>query len=426
MSISTILIAILVLAVLIFIHELGHFMGARWAGVRVNQFSIGFPPFVFKKTVGETEYAIGAIPLGGFVRLEGENPEDENANDPANYASKGAWKKFVILVAGPLMNLILAMAVIPFVFMMAGERPAFLSQPAQILRVEPGSLAEQAQLRAGDIIVKVENVETPTWSDVLTQMTPRTVSQERTTLIVQRNQMGVPITIPPTGMKIKDFGWVQWEEPVVGTVLSGSAAQKAGLKPGDRVVSINGKDVNNWEDVVTQVRVNQGNTMAFTLLRGGSQLTIPVNPAQDRDGKFRVGISSIITESYGFGEAVVRGESLLLDISAQMFEFLGRLFTGGASLGEVVGPVGIFQAIGSTAERGFAPLIMLVALISLNLGLLNLLPFPPLDGGRILIVAVEKIRGAALPIDFKLRMQIGGFLLLMLLMVLVTIRELTH
>ncbi|MDH4225491.1 MAG: RIP metalloprotease RseP [Deltaproteobacteria bacterium] len=421
-----ILIAVLVLGVLILIHELGHFMAARLTGVRVTQFSIGLPPKAFGKQIGETEYVISMIPFGGYVRLDGQTPGEENPEDPRNYASKNGWQKFIILAGGSLMNLLLAFVVMPIVFMVGVETPAWQNLAPVVESVEIGSQADVVGFKPGDRITRVGNTETGTWDDVFDTMSDVALGSATVVATVERDGLGVILSIPKRSLTGKEsFGWKPRQENIIGGLVAGLPGKESGLMAGDRVISVNGKPTPTWDTIADMIQREGRNPMSFELLREGQAVTLTVTAKLIPEvNKYQVGIQPNSTiESYPVGESIVRGSIAMVDITGRTFVFLGKLLSGQASLNEVSGPVGIFSTIGDAAESGAPHLLFLVALITLQLGIINLLPIPPLDGGHILLLGVESIIRRPIEMDLRMKMQVAGSVMLYLILIIVTIRE---
>ena len=419
------LIALLVLGILIFFHELGHFLMARRMGVRVTHFSIGMPPKIVGKQVGETEFLFSAIPFGGYVRLDGQNPEDENPDDPKNYAAKKPWQKSAILAAGSLMNLLLAFVIMPLVFILGVDMPAWRMDAPVVAKVEVGSAAEKAGFLPGDRIVRIQNETTQTWNEVFDHLAVR--EQGNIDFNVLRGDAVQTLTVLPHMLpQGQSFGWKPLVQPVVGEMEPGSAARQAGLQLGDKVLSVNGRAITRWEELAEAVVKEGQNPLKLQIERKGSLVDVMLTPKKVGD-RYMIGVRPPSKkQTYGFGEAVVKGTLDLMTMTGKTFEFLGRLVTGRASFNEVSGPVGIFSTIGEAAQSGFANLLFLAALITLQLGILNLLPIPPLDGGHLLILLIERVKGSTLAVSTRMRIQMAGSVLLFGLLFVVTVREIAQ
>ncbi len=415
---------IIVLSILVFVHELGHYLAARHVGVRVQRFSIGFPPRLWGKTIGETEYMVSWIPLGGYVKLEGQNLDDENPDDPRNYASKTKLQRFYILAAGPAMNLFVAFLLMPVVFMLGVETPKYRLEPAMIADVLPASAAARTGFQPGDWIVRVGNTATPTWSAVDQAIGDQGMSGGDVQLTVQRK--GQPVELTTTGLAFagkEPFGWKPLVAPIVGAFSSGSPAQAGGMAVGDRIVAIDGAPVTQWEQMPAAIQKGAGKPIQLEVDRNGARKTLTVTPTR-QGGTWLVGISpGTHRERYGVIESFQRGTERLVQLTTGTFSFLARLVTGRGSLDALGGPVKIGVVIGEAARSGIDTLLFLMAVISLQLGIFNLLPVPVLDGGHIALLGVELLKGSPLSAKVRERAQVIGFSLLILLILVVTYND---
>jgi regulator of sigma E protease len=426
---TTLIAFLFVLGVLIFVHELGHFLAARRHGVRVLTFSLGFGPKILKVTRGDTEYCVSAIPLGGYVKMAGENPEDPRSGQPDEFLSKTKWQRFQILFAGPAMNIILAVVVLAFVLMQGAEMFVYMDQPPVVGAVLPDSPAAQAGLRRGDRILTVAGREVPTWEDLLIEISTRPNRDVGVTLLRDGNP--VSATVRPVGegkYEIGNIGVLPDVNPVVASVISGDIAEAAGFKAGDVVLAING------ERVVTEAQFRRivgrlgESEMLFTVKRGSQQVDLRATPKDRGDGA-KVGLYiSDPKKSFKPGplEAVRMSVQQNIKSSGLIFRTLAGLFTGATSVRQLQGPVGIAQLSGESAQEGFIALLSLMAMLSINLGILNLMPVPVLDGGHILIMALEGIARRDFSMQVKEKMLLAGFVVLMMLMVTVIYNDLTR
>ena len=421
---TTLITFILVLGFLIFIHELGHFFAARLIGVKVQEFSIGFPPKMISKTFRGTEYMISWIPIGGYVRLWGQNYEDEAFEEPGNYASKSIGQRLLILLAGPMMNLLAALILVPIVLFIGYEVPAYLEKPPVIDGIRPGSPAETLNLKKGDRIVAVNGQHVTTWREVQKWLYQNPA--EETRLEIERNHQVLPIafateeTKHPGGM-----GWDKKIEAVVGFIASGSPAAMADLHSGDRIVEINGIPIAAWADVSRAVQLSGGQSLEIRLKRNGKYSIVSLTPEMDQDtNRWLIGISSAqIRVSESLPDAIILGTKRVWTITAETYHFLARMLRGQEKSEAVGGPIMIAQMIGQAAKSSVSDLIYLTAIISLQLCIFNLLPIPALDGGHIFFLLLEKIKGSALSRNIRLFTQKVGFLLLIGLIVFISVQD---
>lgn len=323
----TIIYAIIIFCVLIFVHEFGHFIAAKACGVKVNEFAIGMGPAFFKRQKGETQYSLRIFPIGGFCAMEGE---DEDSEDERAFNNKPAWQRACVLAAGPLMNVVTAMLLL--------------------------------------IIIA-------TWS-------------------------GQPTT-------------------TVNQVLDDSPAYEAGIQAGDTIVSVDGKEIKEWNDLLTAVGQTSADTVSMEILRDGKTMTIESRVEYDKEAqRNKVGIAPAVTHNVIKG--TVNGVKNTGSMTVMMYDILKKLVTGEVSVKELSGPVGIVYAVNDSAKAGVIYVIYLSALLSLNLAVMNLLPLPALDGGRLLFLVIRKITGRHMTDEMEGKIHFVGIMLLLLLMVYVT------
>ncbi|MEC8939826.1 MAG: RIP metalloprotease RseP [SAR324 cluster bacterium] len=433
---TTILSFLAVLGVLIFIHELGHYLAARHVGVRVEAFSIGFPPTALAKQVGETEYRISWLPLGGYVKLYGQNVTDEDPEDPANYAAKSIFQRLYILAAGPAMNLLFALIFMPLVFWIGMDIPAYLNDAPYIQNVQPGSYAYQLGVRANDEIIAVNGSKVQTWEELHSAL-GQISSAENLSLEIDR--AGNSMIMEDSGIEMHhaaNMGWSPLLAPIVGGFTGDSPAEKAGIQDGDKVISINGKSIQDWMEIspaVQKFMKDSSNTMESStkkllveIERNAVVQFVEVAPyLEPKSQRWLLGMSmQQISRSHAFGESVVLGSARLWFLTKATFSFLGQMFQGEGSMDDLGGPIKIGIVIGEAVRSGIADLFFLMSFISLQLGIFNLLPIPALDGGHIFMLLVEKFNKGPLSITMRERTQMIGFSVLISLMVFVTWNDL--
>ena len=418
-----------VLGVLVFVHELGHFLLARWNGVRVLTFSLGFGPKLLKVTRGGTEYCISAIPLGGYVKMAGETPEDPRSGQPDEFLSKTKWQRFQILFAGPAMNILLAIVVLAFVLAQGAEVRAFLDEAPVLGHVQPGSTAERAGLMRGDRILTVNGRAVSNWKAF--QIEVGIHPDRELTLTALRDGRVSTVTVRSVA-DARDqsgvIGVLPDMHPYVFYVEPGSRAEKAGLKVDDVIISIDGEWTAFQEQVIGAIARNGGREIELIVQRGNEQLKLRGTPEQ-RSPRPMLGFRSTNhTKSFKPGplEALRMSVQQNIENSGLIFRTLGGLFTGATSVRSLQGPVGIAQLSGESAAEGFLSLLGLMAMLSINLGIINLMPVPVLDGGHILIMALEGIARRDFSMQVKEKMLLAGFVVLMMLMVTVIYNDLTR
>lgn len=421
----TIVSFLLVLGFLVFVHELGHFLAARQMGVRVERFSIGFPPKAFGRTIGETEYVVSWIPIGGYVKMEGQNIEDENPNDPRNYAAKSKLQRLYILAAGPVMNLIVALLLMPLVYMVGVEQPAYRQAAPRLASVEAATPAAEVGFQAGDRIVQVGDTAVASWNELYRALERAAVSGDPVRFTVQRDSGTAQVSLPVTAFTSgQPLGWVPSVPAEVGGFSPDSPAHEAGMQRGDRIVAVQGDPIDQWRELSQRIQSAGGGPVTFTVERGGTERQITVTPRDTAEGRLVIGITPpTYSESRGFLEAIGAGTRRLGEITAATFVFLGQMLTGHGSLDAVGGPVKIGAVIGEAARSGLVDVVFLTAVISLQLGIFNLLPIPALDGGHITLLAVEAVKRGPLSPRVREVAQLVGFSLLILLILVVTYND---
>jgi regulator of sigma E protease len=427
--VTTLLAFAFVLGVLVFVHELGHFLMARWHGVRVLTFSLGFGPKLLKVTRGDTEYAISAIPLGGYVKMAGENAEDQRTGSSDEFLSKTKWQRFQILIMGPVMNLALAVILMAVVLMQGAQIPSYEDKPVLIGKVEAGSAAEKAGLRAGDLITAIGGESVPTWERYY--LTIGTRADRDVPITLQRDGSELRLTARPIAQgrfQIGDLGVLPDVHPRVNRVVPGSPAEQAGIKAGDVILAVNGQRMVFSAEVSDAINSNKGQAVEIRIGRDGTEMPFTVTPVPDGD-RVRAGIdvaNETTTFTPGPLEAFGLSVQRNIEFSGLILKTLWGLIVGETSPKQLMGPVGIAQLSGESAQAGWVALFALMASISLNLGLLNLMPVPVLDGGHILIIGLEAVARRDFSLQVKEKMFLVGFVLLMALMVTVIYNDLTR
>ena len=427
--VTTILAFLFVLSVLVFVHELGHFVAARRIGVRVITFSIGFGPKLISTRRGDTEYAISAIPLGGYVKMAGESVDDPRSGAPDEFLSKTKWQRFQVLIMGPVMNILLAVVVMAIVLAQGAEVPAYHDAPPVLGSVKADSPAEKAGLRRGDRILTVAGNPVDTWDRFDLEIGTR--PNRDVALTYMRGGQTESTTLRPAASgkyEVGDIGVLPDATPVVASLVKGDVAEKAGLQPGDLLLAVDGEPMTQPSQLTDVISRNPGKPTDILIRRKGEERHINVTP-QKRGDRGMIGIFfGQQTKSYKPGplEALELSVQRNVEMGGLIFRTLGGLFVGTTSPRQLMGPVAIAQLSGESAALGVVPLLMLMASISLNLGLLNLMPIPVLDGGHIAIMAMEGIARRDFSAQVKEKMLLAGFVLILLLMVTVIYNDLTR
>jgi regulator of sigma E protease len=426
----TILAFVFVLGVLIFVHELGHFLAARRIGVRVITFSLGFGPKLLSFKRGDTEYCISAVPLGGFVKMAGETSDEPLTGRADEFLSKSKWQRFQVLIMGPAMNVILAFVLTWAVMLRGAEIPAFLDQPPVVGGVTATSPAERAGIRVGDRLVRIAGRQVSTWEQAGIAIGSNARREVPIELVRDNQTLTVHVTPDAEGkFEVGNIGVQPDSHPVVRGLVSGDPAQKAGFLNGDVVTAVNGERMLSGSQLSDTIAKHPNEAITITVKRGGAVRDIGVTPVlRGKKGMIGIQIGNEETRLIKPGPLQALSFSLKKNIeySGVIFQTLGGLLTRQTSPKQLMGPVAIAQLSGEYAALGIIPLLSLMAMISLNLGILNLLPIPVLDGGHIFIMAIEAVARRDFSAKVKENMLLAGFVVLMLLMVTVIYNDLTR
>jgi len=409
---------------MVLLHEWGHFVVARLFGVRVDVFSIGFGPRLWGVRRGPTDYRISALPLGGYVRMAGDNPSEERRGDPDEFLSKPRWQRVLIALAGPTTNLLLAIILTAGIFVRGGQQPVYADKPVVIAGVVKDSPAQTAGLEAGDRIVAFAGIQNPDWDRIQLElalsapghMEPLTI--ERGGQLIEAKVAAQPQPFVSTGYPA--------EPTLVGSVTHGLPAEAAGLMASDTIEAANGQPISSPLRLSEIIQENKGDPLVLDLVRNGENQKITLRPTfgdpGDGNPRWQIGIAfkfASAVRSYSVPQAFEKAGETHLILAGKMLYTVGDLFTGRVSLKQVQGPLGIVQESSRAAKQGFGNLVSLMALVSLSLGVLNLLPIPILDGGHILMLAIEGIIRHDLSLKIKERFVTAGMVFLLVVFLLV-------
>jgi regulator of sigma E protease len=421
---------VFVLGVLIFVHELGHFMMARRIGVRVLTFSLGFGPKLLAFRRGDTEYCVSAIPLGGYVKMAGESPEDARTGASDEFLSKSKWQRFQVLVMGPVMNIAFALIVMTFVLYQGAQLAKSEDQPVVIGGFsQKVKVAANAGLQIGDRIISVDGKEIASWKQVIMPIATRAgrpvrITFERGGQILEREVVPVAIDRFDTG----DIGILPVMRPEIIAVREGQPAQEGGLRGGDVVLVANGERGVSRDRLIELIKSHEGKPLTLEITRDGQPQTITVTPRKFGDDVLigaTISPLELKTVKPTFLEAIRLSARQNWEWTTLIFQTLGGLFTRDTSVKQLMGPVAIAGLSKEAADQpSWIPIFQLMAMISLNLGLLNLMPIPVLDGGHIAILALEGISRRDFSMKVKEKMLLAGFVLLLMLMVTVIYNDL--
>jgi regulator of sigma E protease len=418
----TILAFVFVLGIIIFVHEFGHLVVAKAFGMRVFVFSFGFCKRLLGFKWGDTDCRVSAIPLGGYVKLEGEgddliSEDTSQLGDGRDFLSRPRWQRFLVYVAGPAMNAVLTIAVLTVLNMVGNYFDATADDRPIIGAVTAGSPAEKAGLLPGDEILSIDGTPVPSWKNADYHIALR--PEKALDLRVQRDgeERDVVVRSETTEKYIGDIG----VRPLVrvGEVLSGSPAEGAGLQPDDAILRIDDTPIETFNDIPPVVQGADGRALSFLIWRGGEQLDVAITPRDDGSG-LKVGVGPKYEfRKLGPRDAAVEAVSMTWNMTYQTFDVLKRLVTAQISPKTMMGPLGIAQISGEAARTGARQLFFLVAVISLQVGILNLLPLAPLDGGHLAILAVESTARRDLSPNIKNWVMNAGAAVIFLLIGLV-------
>ena len=437
----TILALIVVLGVLIFVHEAGHFVAAKWAGIYVHRFSLGLGPpipwLTFRR--GETEYTVSWLPLGGYVKmaskeedigssaLEGGAPSVTVPPDRM-FEAKPVWVRMVVILAGVTMNALFAWAVFSFLAYKNGRQVDPVTTVGKVVEemVPPGGEALK-EIAPGSRIVRINGDSMKSWDEVVSAIVN---SPEPEVRIELAGGSTVVLPIHPDALeeRLKAAQALQpHRKPIIDSLMADKPAARAGIQKGDTILEVNGKPIREWYELLDTVQASAGRTLTITAARGGERRTFTLQPYMDSiptpDGKVRAvgrigaGVrDESILEKYSFGQAIVQGGRATLQASTQIFRTVRGLFSGRISGRTVGGPILIGQLAGQSARLGLDTFLGFMALISINLAILNLLPIPILDGGQFLFLLAEAVIRRPLPMKLRERLTTVGLVLIILLM----------
>lgn len=437
----TVLALVVVLGVLIFVHEAGHFVAAKWAGIYVHRFSLGLGPPVpwltFRR--GETEYTISWLPLGGYVKmaskeedigssaLEGGAPSVPVPPDRV-FEAKPIWVRMLVILAGVAMNALFAWAVFAFLAYKNGRQIDPVTTVGRVVQEGvPPEAAALKQIRSGTAIVRINGDSMESWDEIVSTMVNTPEPEVRLQLSDGSTQV-LPIHPDALEERVKAAQALQpFRAPVVGQVLPDKPAGKAGIQEGDTIMAVNGQPVGQWYDLLELLQASGGQSLDVEVARGGRRLSFDIQPYVDTipgpDGKprpvGRIGVAvgtRLLSEPLSPGQAVAEGGRATVRASTQILRTVRGLFSGRISGRAVGGPILIGQLAGESARLGLDTFLGFMALISINLAILNLLPVPVLDGGQFLFLLAEAVIRRPLPMKLRERLTTVGLVLIVLLM----------
>ncbi|WP_429885045.1 RIP metalloprotease RseP [Geoalkalibacter halelectricus] len=425
----TVIAGIIMLGILVFIHELGHFCVAKMAGVKVLKFSLGFGPRLVSRQWGETEYMICAVPLGGYVQMLGEGSGENGESGELtpeertrSYAAKSPGKRLAIVAAGPLMNLALPFLVLPLAYMIGVSMPAFLEARPCVGYVVADSDGAAAGFSPGDCIESINGQSVASWSEANRKLI--TFAGDDLDFVVQRDGRHLGLQIPAAAghLETQAIGLFPDQEARVGGLALGMPAEAAGLREGDLIVQVGEMPIKSWYDLRIGIQQGQGQPQVVAVERDGERLEFTLTAQRGgRDDDYLIGIApaqELITKRYGPVAAMAAGAGRTLELIDLTIVFIQKLFGGNVSVDNIGGPITVVQVAGQAAQTDVSSILLVLAFLSIQLGILNLLPIPILDGGHIVFNLFELIfRRPLSPRTREIAQQIG-LMLLILLMIL--------
>ncbi|MDZ4799558.1 MAG: RIP metalloprotease RseP [Bryobacteraceae bacterium] len=420
---------LVLIGVMILIHELGHFWAARFFDVRVDVFSFGFGPRLFGFVRGETDFRFSAILFGGYVKMAGEQPGEETS-DPRAFVSKPRWQRLIIAFAGPAMNIILAVGLLGGLFMYRYPRLKNADAPATIGFVQKGSAAAEAGMQDGDVIVQIDGIVDPKWEDVLLHE----VASARKTMQVhymrgtdRRIANVTPVLDNKSG--VGNAGWEERNEVQVAGVLGKTDAERKGVQRGDVLTGVNGTSIHSLATLHDAIRHSEGNPVRLTWLRSGQEYSSDIKPAwSEEDKRWMIGVQlerPVIITRLSFPEAMRESVRQNVKGASLIYQFLEGLLERRMSAKSLEGPIGIARLSGDAAREGPTAFVGLMAMVSLNLAVFNLLPIPILDGGLILMLLIEILMRRDMSLQLKEAVFKVGMVFLMVVVVFVLYNDIS-
>ncbi|NQT81370.1 MAG: RIP metalloprotease RseP [Candidatus Aminicenantes bacterium] len=428
-TLGTLLAFLIVFGILVFVHELGHFFMAKLVGVRVEVFSWGYGKRLFGFKKGETDYRVSLVPMGGFVKFSGEEDFDqEKEPDPRDFMAKKRWQRFLVLVMGSVMNILLALVLVSILGMVGVTDFEHQGQKPVIGWIEPGSPAEQANLRIGDEILSINKRKTKTWSDV--DIAVGTRPRRLVTVEVRRDEEILYIPLMTESKTRYDRGEAGFFGKILSQVIEVTPqypAEKAGLKLGDVILAVNGEPV-YYHQFTEVIEKNPEKELEFLVDREGKTLTLHVTPRlEDEVGK--IGLTTFVKsvfKRYGFFSAIARSVRENKRLAFVLVNFIRDLIVGEASAQQVGGPLEIAKWSFTFFRAGLLALMSFIAFISLQLGIINLFPIPVLDGGQIFILGLEGLFRRDFSLKVKQVLMTIGFAMFIVLLILVVLNDIAR
>ena len=408
------------LGIIIVVHEAGHLLMAKTFSVRVLTFSVGFGKRLLGFNRGETDYRLSAIPLGGYVRLDGESPEDASG-DPRQFMSKPRWQRALVFLAGPAMNVVLSIGLFTGLYWVGINAPNLPAIAPVIGALDPGSPGERAGLRRGDLILRINGESARSWQEV--SLALLTSPDKPVALEVRRGDRVFPVTVVPKRVprdEVGDAGIFPVIRPQISEVLAGKPAAGAGLRAGDEVRAVDGRPITETLDFIAAIKKRPGRRVSIEVVRDGKPMTFTMVTAVE-GGEGKIGVSLGFFQRYPLGRALRESVRLNVQIVRETFQVLGKVFRREMpAKGALAGPIEIAGQTGAAVRADFKNLFYIMGFLSLSIAILNLMPIPILDGGQIVILLVEGVIRRDLSVRVKeVISQVGLVLILMLMAVVI-------
>jgi regulator of sigma E protease len=422
---------LVLIGVMIIIHELGHYWAARFFDVRVETFSFGFGPRLFGFKRGETDFRFSAILFGGYVKMAGEQPGEENANDPRSFQAKPRWQRLIIAFAGPFMNIVLAVGLLTGLYMVHYPKLVVDDDSTIVGYVLPDSPAHAAGIQDGDRIVAFDGATSPKWDDVL--MKELTSAGKALPVTIERDGQRIDLTITPKFDEKRGIGFIGWGGHTQVRIADvwGKPAKAAGMQPGDLLLSIDGRTIYSRDRVNEVIRESGGGPVTVDVLRDKERLSLTVTPEMteiEGETRYMIGVSMESPVEYvslPFTQALMEA----VETNIRTTVLIGKMIVGiveqRMSAKSLEGPIRIAQISGDAARQGPLQFLSLMAMVSLNLAIFNLLPIPVLDGGLILVLLIEMVMRRDMSLAVKETVFKVGFVFLMMVVVFVLYNDLT-
>jgi len=428
---------------MVLVHEFGHFTVAKWCGVRIEAFAIGFGKRIVGFVRNGTDYRINALPLGGYVKMAGEIPGEEVSNDPGELNNHPRWQRMLIALAGPTANFILAFGLMTGAYMFHHEVGEYIGGPAVTDYISPTTVVAKTGIHPGDTIVHFDNIENPTWEDILDHASLNTNQTIPFSFVHDGQRTDTTLFLAFKGSSDKfsldaalAMGLVpkMQDTPIkVQTPTAGGPSDRAGLKPGDQIVSVDGLTIRSIPALLAYLQDQKGKPAVLSLLRDGQSMSLVIKPEMSDSGDgtqaYHLGFRAVdppsrveklslpkaVSASWDFNE---KNSLLVVDVLKGMFE-------RHISVKSLSGPIGIGEVVHEAASAGWMPLVSTMAMISINLGMFNLMPFPILDGGMIFLLLIESLFRRDLPMPVKERIYQVAFVCIVLFAAMVIFNDIT-